>query len=346
MRTTCLALSILGIAASALTAAPASAAAPSSVYSRPFQGLNVDVEPSGLYVSWEVNQSAAELSRADGATGRIEAERSLDGRLIDLLEAGGWLWATTITSSNAITLLRLNPVTLAVTRRLALGVTLDDTETLATAGGWLWAAFSDKLLRLSVPDGVITARIALPKGTDQSMVAADPTGTILLDGEAQGGGGAVQRRDPLTGRLLATSPQLIGVVEPWIGGVIDSGVWISEASGHMGYAERLDLTTLKPEPLTLPARNPEGGDTYMEGNNSISATVADGLVWISQATPSNYCGDPRTGRLLAAIPFPQRYDDEALAIGTQYIYYTVAPWLATQQYLDRIPIPARCLGRS
>lgn len=81
-------------------------------------------------------------------------------------------------------------------------------------------------------------------------------GTILLDGEAEDGGGAVQRRDPLTGRLLATSPQLIGVVEPWIGGVIDSGVWISEASGHMGYAERLDLTTLKPEPLTLPARNP------------------------------------------------------------------------------------------
>lgn len=84
----------------------------------------------------------------------------------------------------------------------------------------------------------------------------------------------------------------------------------------------------------------------MEGNNSIGTTVADGLVWISQATPSNYCGDPRTGRLLAAIPFLQRYDDEALAIGTRYIYYTVAPWLGTQQYLGRIPIPARCLGRS
>lgn len=345
MRATCLALSILATA-SALTAASASAAPPSSVYGRPFQGLNVDVEPSGLYVSWEVNQSACELSRVDGATGRIEAERSLGGQLIDLLEADRWLWATTITSSNAIILLRLNPVTLAVTRRLALGVTLDDTGTLAMAGSWLWVAFSDKLLRLSVPDGRITAQIALPKGTDQSMVAADPTGTILLDGEAEDGGGAVQRRDPLTGRLLATSPQLIGVIEPWIGGVIDSGVWISEASGHMGYAERLDLTTLKPEPLTLPVRNPEGGDTYMEGNNSIGTTVADGLVWISQATPSSYCGDPRTGRLLAAIPFPQRYDDEALAIGTRYIYYTVAPWLSTQQYLGRIPIPAHCLGRS
>jgi hypothetical protein len=203
MRVTHLALFVLAVAASALAAVPAvGAATPPSVYGRPFQGVSAFAEPSGLYVSW----GGSQLARADAATGRIEARRSLGGAPVDLIEAGGWLWAITTTPSNAFTLFRLNPMTLAVTGRLALGVTLDVTGNLAEAGGALWVAFGDKLLRLSLPGGRITARVALPKGTNQSMVAADPAGTILLDGAAEDGGGALQRRDPHTGRLLASTP--------------------------------------------------------------------------------------------------------------------------------------------
>jgi hypothetical protein len=342
MRITRLAVPALAVAASALAASPSSAgaASPSSVYGRPLQGLSAYVEPSGLYVSWETSQFA----RVDSGTGSIQAQRSLAGTLVDLVQAGGWLWAITTTPSNAFTLLRLNPVTLAVTGRLALGQTLDDTGNLAEAGGWLWVAFGGELLRLSLPDGRITARVALPRGTDQSMVAADPAGTTLLDGAAEGGGGALQRRDPHTGRLLASTP-MVGVAEPWVGGVIDAGIWVSDAGGHMGLIERLDLTTLKPERLTSPDLDPDGSGDYIMGNNDIGATIADGLVWITQAdggTQYNYCGDPRTGRLIAPISLPQPYQDEVLAIGTRYIYYTDAPETSTRQYLGRIPIPARC----
>jgi len=178
------------------------------------------------------------------------------------------------------------------------------------------------------------------------MVAANAAGTILVDGEANAGGGAVQRRDPRTGRLLASSAPIIGVMEPEVA-VIGSGVWLSEATGHMGFAERLDLTTLKPTPLILPTPDPEGGDIYIEGDNGIGATVADGLAWITDSQAGaeyNYCADPRTGRALAAVPFPHPYDDTVAAIGSQYIYYdaTPSPGLGQPERLGRIPIPARC----
>ena len=109
----------------------------------------------------------------------------------------------------------------------------------------------------------------------------------------------------------------------------------------MGFAERLDLATLKPEPLALTDPDPEGGNTYMEGTNAIGATVADGLVWITDES-LNYCGDPRNARKLAAIPLPQPDVDSVLAIGTRYIYYAAASGLGVHQYLGRIPVPARC----
>jgi hypothetical protein len=356
MRATYLALAAVLLAATAAAATTAvvtagtptaaTAAGSSSIYDRVFQSVGVDVEPSGLYVSWEVNQSTVELARVDGPSGRIEAERDLGTQFGYLLSAAGWLWVTTVNSANAATLLRLNPTTLAVTERVALGGT--GSADLAAAGGWLWVANGGKLLRLSLPGGHITAEVPLPKGTNQSMVAANAAGTVLLDGQADSGAGTVQRRDPRTGQLLASSAQIVGAVEPEVS-VIGSGVWMSEPSGMTGYVERLDLTTLKPTPLVLPAPDPEGDHTYIEGTNGIGATVADGLVWITQDQSrfryNNYCADPGTGRELAAIPFPHPYDDSALAIGSSYIYYgaTSSPGLGQSERLGRIPLPARCL---
>ena len=346
MRLACLALAAVVVAACALADAPASAAPPAhaspgaSVYGRPRQNPNVYVTASGLYVSWQTSRTAAldELSRVGAATGRIEAERYLGAELIDALTADGWLWATVSTSANAITLLRLNPATLAVTGRHMLGTRETGGAYLAAAGGGLWVAVGGKLLRLSLPGGRVTTAVTL-RNADDSMAADNAAGTILLDGEADEGAGAVERRDPRTGRLLASAPML-GVIEPWVGGVIDSGVWVSEATGMMGYAERLNLATLKPEPLALPAPDPEGGKTYIEGTNDIATTVADGLVWITDGetgTQLNYCADARNGRRLAAIPLPHPYTDVVLAIGTRYIYY-----VSSSQYLSRVPIPARC----
>jgi hypothetical protein len=77
-----------------------------------------------------------------------------------------------------------------VTGRLALGKPEAGGANLAVAGGGLWVAVGDKLQRRSLPGGQVTAQVTL-RGADNSMVAASPAGTVLLDGEAHEGIGAV-----------------------------------------------------------------------------------------------------------------------------------------------------------
>lgn len=75
----------------------------------------------------------------------------------------------------------------------------------------------------------MTAKLPVPdaRGID---VAADAAGRVLIDSEGQQLA-HVQRRDPATGRLIAQSPIYQGVSKPYIGGIFDGGVWISEAGG-------------------------------------------------------------------------------------------------------------------
>ena len=50
---------------------------------------------------------------------------------------------------------------------------------LAVVGGGLWVAGGDRLLRLSVPAGAVTASLPLPAAAT-SQVAADSPGTVLV----------------------------------------------------------------------------------------------------------------------------------------------------------------------
>lgn len=180
----------------------------------------------------------------------------------------------------------------------------------------------------------MTASIAMP-GAAGSDLAANAAGTILVVGEANsGGGGAVQRRDPATGAVLASHPML-GLVAPSVAGLIDSGVWVSQATGMMGYVERLTVATLAPEP-----------GTRVGGGNGISARVAGGLLWVTGAGAQarSYCADPSDGRMLAPIELPQPAQDEILAIGRHRIFYAT-PGPAGSQYLHKQAIPGHCRVR-
>jgi hypothetical protein len=145
-----------------------------------------------------------------------------------------------ISSASGMTLLRLDPQTLRIAARWPFATDRAwGFMSLALAGGALWAAPDRYLTRFSLPSGKVTARVRIPRANDVDL-AADAAGTMLLVGEARDGIGAVQRRDPLSGALQASSPVLYGVVAPRVTSAIGDSVWISEPTGMQGYVERLD----------------------------------------------------------------------------------------------------------
>ena len=201
---------------------------------------------------------------------------------------------------------------------------------LAAAGGGLWVAGGDRLLRLSLPAGAVTASVPLP-GAATSQVAANSPGTVLVAEETTSiGSGILQRRDPATGALLAASPAVPGVAGLVLGGVIGSGVWVSNATGMLGYAERFDATTLAPDP-----------GTRAEGTNGIAVQVADGLAWITSGggPGPGFCADPSSGRVLAGLQLPQ--PDRLLAIGPRQLFYA-APAPDGSEYVDQEPLTGSC----
>ena len=317
---------------------------PGSVFSRALSNPGVAVTGGQLYVTWQVSRPGAriarfELARAAPASGAVRAARLLPaGDLGTLLAAGGWLWITVSATANE-RLLRMNPVSLAVTADITIsgpsyqGLTSNGSD-LAAAGGALWATSGGRLLRVSPRTGRVTAAVSLP-GANTSGAGASADGRTLIVSEARDGAGAVQRRDPVTGALIASHPML-GVVAPRIGGIVDSGAWVAEPTGMMGYIERFSVTSMAPDPAT-----------QAEGTNGITVRVADDLIWVSQeASPArDYCADPVTGRVLGRIPLPHPEEDYVIGVWGRDVYYAAPAVPDAGVNLKRVTVPAACQVR-
>jgi hypothetical protein len=330
-------------ASTASTAMLSSAGASGTVFDRVLSNPAVTMTGGRLYVAWQVNPANArvprfELARADQATGAIAAAHRLGfGYLGTPLAAGGWLWVTTSTAAGEW-LLRMNPDDLALTGDIGIGGRsyqgfTGGGDDLAVAGAALWVTSGSRLLRVSLLTGKVIAVIALP-GAYSSGVGAGADGTVLVVSEANDSGlGSVQRRDPVTGALVASHP-MGGVTAPRIGGIIGSGVWIAEPTGMLGYIERFSTATMAPDPTTDVA-----------GSNGINVRVADGVAWVAEQVSSrhDYCADPVTGRVLGRIPLPDPEQDYVLAIDGPYVYYQ-AP-ADNGFYLRRLGVPADCRAR-
>lgn len=331
----CLLLTGCGASTSA-----AAATATDSVFGRALGNPAVTVTGGELYVTWQVNPPGArvprfELARADQATGAIEAAHRLGaGEVGTPLATGGWLWVTVSTATGE-RLLRMNPADLAVTANIGIGGSSYRGFTglggdLAAAGRALWVTSANRLLRVSTRTGKVIAVVPLP-GAYSSMV--DASGAILVVSEASdSGAGAVQRRDPVTGALIAAHPTL-GVSAARIGGVTGSGVWVSEPTGMLGYIERFSTPAMAPDPAT-----------EVGGSNGISVRIADGVAWVTdQVNPRHdYCADPVTGRLLGRIPLPEPARDYVSAIAGREVYYLAPAPGGTGSRLSRLGVPASC----
>jgi hypothetical protein len=300
-------------------------------------GSDLAITTAGIYLAWFASPPAngvrTELARIDVASGRIVAARHLGAVYFDqAVAAGGSLWVAT-SSGAGEALVRLDPQTLAVTGRRWIGGGGNQGfagHVLAAAGGGLWVAGRDRLLRLSLPAGAVTTSVPLP-GAATSQVAANSPGTVLVAEETTStGSGILQRRDPATGALLAASPAVPGVAGLVLGGVAGSGVWVSDATGMMGYAERFDATTLAASP-----------GTRAEGTNGIAVQVADGLAWVTSGggPGPGFCADPSSGRILAPLKLPE--PDRILAIGPGQLFYA-APAPDGSEHVEHEPLPSGC----
>jgi hypothetical protein len=333
-------------AAATATASAATTSPPprGPVVAGAFAGLQkytaMTITTTGVYLAWFVSPPVrdvrTELARIDLVSGRITATRQLGAVYFDqAVTAAGSLWVAT-SSLSGEALVRLDPQTLAVAGRWRIGGGGNQGfagHVLAVAGSGLWLAGGDRLLRLSLPAGAVTATVPLPRAAT-SEVAAGSSGAVLVVEETNStGSGILQRRDPATGALLATSPAVPGVSGLFVGGVAGSGVWVSNATGMMGYVERFDATTLAPSP-----------GTQVEGTNGITVQVADGLVWVTSGggPGPSFCADPLSGRVLARLKLPQ--PDRVLAIGAGQLFYA-APAPNGDEYVEQEPLPGGCQVR-
>jgi len=300
-----------------------------------------------LYVTQRVmppvNQVWSELMRVNPISGRVDAVRRLGSTFDQALLASGVLWVTTTRGRNGW-LWRLGPRSLAVLSREVLPGSEPSNPggTMALAGGWLWVGNEDRLARVAPPGGKVTAQIAFP-GATVVDVAADSAGRVMLVSE----GGAVshvERRNPHTGRLIASSGRFLGAEPPYIGGIIDGWAWISQSGGMMGYVQRLAVATLKP--TSFAGAQPHPGITAppsIFGTNGISARVLDDILWVSQfvgGPERNYCGDPISGRSRAPLPLANY--GLFLTADASSIYYVPDANLPKGEELARVAINPRC----
>ncbi len=306
--------------------------------------LITDIEVTGgaLYVSTQRRGSTRDtLARVDPADGRVLARRALGATYDAGVRLDGSLWLVTSGArrhSVAVTLWQLDPLTLAVRHRDVLpgdGMGSGD-QPLAVAGGRLWVAYDDRLAAIDprTDASVLTRRVARAK---ELGVIAVPGGRMLIVSAGNGAGrGWLQERNAADGAFERTSPSYEGVTMPRLGGVDDGRLWISEATGMMGYAQAVSLRTLRA--LRTPA-------VLRLMTNGVTTLVADGILFVTQTAGGasrNYCGDPLSGAARATLPVAEQQGG-LLAVLRHSIAYVGPPAEGGETVsLDIAPIPAAC----
>jgi len=301
--------------------------------------------PSDLYMAWPTSTLGTvnldELGLMSRTTGQAEAERSLQGALDSGVLYNGSLFVVT-SAPSGVWLLRLDSQTLSLESRWHVAPSskpLSDGS-LAVVGKALWVAGGDHLLRVSLSTNRPLVSLVV-KAASRWSIATDPEGHALVVSESTANGTArIERRDPVTGRLLARTPPLVTVDGFRLGGVYGDGVWTASSGGMLGAVERFDLTMMNP-PRCASVGNT---DTCVQGSNGISVLVSHGLLWVFGAEQApggplnDYCANPTTGHALAAVSI-QPNEDSLIAVGGHLLY------IADQGTgtVSEEPVPQGCL---
>lgn len=255
-----------------------------------------------LYVSQRVGSEGAEIMVVDPSSGKVLARRRLAGTIDHMLLANGKLYVTSTLGQKTL-FAPLNPHTLAGRTPGILGPPGrggGDVGSMAVAGGWLWVGLPEGIVPVSPRTGAPAFFLPIPGG-DGVQVVSDAAGQTLLDSEGDPVA-HVQRRDPSTGRLLATSSAM--PPKPFLAGITGGGAWVSLSPA--GPAQRFDVRTLRPSPTSA-----------ADGGRSVTSVhLFDGILWLIRVPGEPLgidCADPTTGHARASMPVKST---PSVAVGT------------------------------
>lgn len=311
-----------------------------SIFGRSFSDPDLAAAGGSLYLRWSLSAQQfpprEALARVDAATGRIITVNQFSPGLVsDPLYAAGSLWVTDSSSSAGELLLRLDPRSLMVTGALKVADVAANEPVdgqIAFAGGTIWVDGLGRLVQVA-PGPVTAIRTITFPGADSSSVGASPDGRTLIVSEASAGTGTIQRRDPVTGTLLAAHPAA-GAVAPRIAAVSAATTWVAQPTGMLGYVERFQTAALTPDPAT-----------QVMGSDGISADIWNGVLWVTSpvgGSSTNFCADPGSGRRLAPLPFLNSAAHRLLAVTGKHLYYASAASGGAASRIAAMPVPAAC----
>ena len=344
------AVATLGLLAGASAGAPLTAGSRAGGFARGRvvldHGIVDAVSPTadGLDVALEQGTSGRDtLERLAQPSGRVLARRDLGASLDASLSFGGVLWvlSTSVTRGPVTSALwRLDPRTLAVRSRQTLtgfrAASVGPGQALAVAGGKLWLAYGDRLVHVDPATGKLGGGVTIARARVLGITAGLGGRTLVLSAGDGRGRGWIQERNAATGAFEASSGNYGGVLLPVLGGVSGDRLWISEATGMMGYAQAVSLRTLRP--LRTPA-------LPRETTNGIEVRVAGGVLFVTDGgvPQANYCGDPATGA--ARLPLPPAVGDGGylFTVRSGRIYYRGRSTTRDPSGpLLSAPVPAAC----
>src|SRR5579862_1205402 len=254
----------------------------------------------GLYFSWVTTWPGyghrhGVLARVDPLTGAFIVVRSLRGWPAQAVAVDHSLFVGLTSQTSKVSggrLVRMDPATLRIIRSWSLPAGTNLTS-MVIAGGGLWIARGDTLDRLTPTRGTVTSSLRLPSAARVSLGTNGQGSVLVASADNPTGGYYLERVDPSTGAVELKSTLKIG--DAAIGGIVQTAVWLSVATGTMGSVSLYDVRTLQP----VGPRCHTGVSTQscIVGVHSIGGEVQEGRLFVTtpNAETRNYCALP-TGK--------------------------------------------------
>lgn len=313
------------------------------VFHNVFDPIVIDAS-SAIYLGWVFShpgsaQSRSALVRIDRANAKVVATSVIAGSIEAGVATNRHLWITSSNAPRKAILHEFNASNLTVTGTIPL-IGTDPGTSMVTTSSYLWVSEGDQLLRIDRRDAKKRKQVQLP-GAFSATVSTDTQDHLLVVAIANAGGqGRIEIRSDANANLIGTSATLIGVTAPRAA-AIGKNIWISEATGNMGYVSRYRLSGLTPTVAGCPPDLVES-PTCILGSNGLQVDASHQLIFLSQVAGGgtrNACLDPSNGNIVAKLPLAPT--DQLLTVGGSHLFVMTQ---TSRENVIELPIPSACLG--
>ncbi len=300
---------------------------------------------SGIYLGWVFAhpgsaQSRSAVVRIDRANAKVLSTNVLAGSIEAGVATNRHLWITSSNAPSKAILYEFNADNLTLTRTIPL-IGTDPGTSMATTNSYLWVSEGDQLLRIDRRDANLRKQVKLTAAFS-ATVSTDTQDHLLVVAIAnRGGQGRIEIRSGANANLIGTSASLNGVFAPRTAAV-GKNIWISEATGNMGYVSRYRLRGLTPTVAGCPSSLLTNSPTCILGSNGLQVNASHQLIFLSQVAGGgarNACIDPSNGSIVAQLPLAPT--DQLLTIGHSHLFVMTQ---TRRENVVELPIPSACLG--